>query len=61
MFKPYIDKLRKLVEDAKHPQTETANKGNDIASQLESIAKLYKEGILTEEEYLKAKKKILGD
>jgi hypothetical protein len=61
MFKPYIEKLRKLVDEAKHSQIETVNKGNNIASQLESIAKLYKERILTEEEYLKAKKKILGD
>lgn len=61
VFQPYLDKLRELIEQAKNPQEIKTSTQDDIATQLEKIVNLYKSGILTEEEYQKAKKKILGE
>jgi len=47
-------------QQAPMDQAPTAAGGDDTAAQLEQLAKLKQEGILTEEEFTAKKKQILG-
>ena len=56
----HVDSLRKLIDEAKAPAASPAQTlGRDIASQLQDLADLRSKGILSEEEFTQAKKKIL--
>ncbi len=55
MIKPVFSKIEKNVK------TKTTNSSNnDLVEQLEQLNSLYKSGVLTKEEFEKAKKKILN-
>ena len=55
MIKPVFSTSKKTVE------TKTTNSANsDLVEQLEQLNSLFKSGVLTKEEYEKAKKKILN-
>lgn len=59
-YKPYLEKLKALVDKAKSPIAPSATRENgDIVSKIEKLAKLYQTGALTEEEFNSAKKKLL--
>lgn len=58
-FRPYIEKLREFVKNSKKRSVAEAQ-SESIAAQLSQLGELYKEGLLTEEEYRKAKDKLLG-
>ena len=47
-------------QDPGMEQTPSAGGGDDTTAQLEQLAKLKQEGILTEEEFTAKKKQILG-
>jgi hypothetical protein len=55
MIKPVFSKIKKTVK------TKTMNSSNnDLIEQLEQLNSLFKSGVLTKEEFEKAKKKILN-
>ena len=58
--KGMIDDLRRLVAEAHQPKTVQAAPSSNMASELVELSKLYESGLLTEEEFLAAKKKTLG-
>ncbi len=48
--------IEKLIEQSKNSNTKTANVSGVLQDQLKIIEKLFKDGVLSEEEYLKTKK-----
>jgi hypothetical protein len=55
MIKPVFSTIKKSVK------TKTTNSSNnDLIEQLEQLNSLFKSGVLTKEEFEKAKKKILN-
>ena len=65
-FLPYIERIRKLVQQSrKHGKNDNQQhidnkmEKSNISEQLEKLSNLRQSGALTEEEYLKAKKKVL--
>ena len=59
-YKPYLDKLQELITKAKEINSTTSSTSKDIASQIEKLDKLYKQGTLTRQEFEQAKKKLFS-
>jgi hypothetical protein len=58
-YKPYLDELRGLIREAKRPQV-AISQDTGLAGQLEQLATLRTSGVLSEEEFQRAKEKLLG-
>lgn len=59
--KEFTNKVNDALHEYKRPQTVVAvASGNDVASQLVKLAELKEKGILTEDEFLAQKKKLLA-
>lgn len=56
----YIDKLRQLVVEAKDVASPSHSEKVAVGTELEKLAALKQQGILSEEEFRQAKKRILG-
>ena len=54
MIKPIFSRVEKKINDIK------ISPDNNLVDQLKSLNELYKSGVLTKEEFEKAKKKILN-
>jgi len=66
-YKPHIDRLRKMIREAKRghsappPTPDPAAYGaSSLVSELEKLASLRDYGVLTEEEFQQAKKRLLN-
>jgi len=65
-FIPYIEELRRLVHNARTARLigpaapEIAPQSQDLATQLQKLAELRDKGLLTDEEYTRAKAKLLN-
>ena len=61
-YQPYLTKLRTKIEQAKqlHPASTVSPSQGNLASELEKLGSLWKSGVLTDEEFEQAKKKLLG-
>jgi len=62
-YQPYLEKLREKIREAKTTSTigsQTSIGSKDIGSQLEKLASLHSSGILSDEEFEQAKRKLLG-
>lgn len=58
-YQPYLDKLRAKIVEAKRPIMMSSAKIN-LSTELQKLSELNKQGILTDEEFQQAKKKLLG-
>jgi hypothetical protein len=58
-YQPYLDKLRAKIVEAKRPTVMSGSK-TDLSTELQKLSELNKQGILTDEEFQQAKKKLLG-
>ncbi len=60
-YKPYIDKLRTMIREAKQERVTPLppQGGNNLSSELDKLASLKASGVLTEEEFQQAKKRVL--
>jgi hypothetical protein len=58
-LQPYLDKLRAKIVEAKRPNWKSEDKV-DLSSEIQKLSELNKQGILTDEEFQQAKKKLLG-
>ena len=59
-FKPSLDELERLVRDAKEDRSRFAD-ARGIGAELEKLAELRASGVLTEEEFQRAKGRILDE
>ena len=62
-YRPYIDRLRTMIREAKHgPTTPPAphQSGNTLSSELEKLVSLRDLGVLTDEEFQQAKKRLIS-
>ena len=61
-FRPFLNELEKMITDAKASKNRPIQNlaEQDIASQLEKVAQLYKSGALSKEEFESSKRRILG-
>ena len=62
-YKPYIDRLRAAIREAKqerHTIPPPDQDGNALGSELEKLASLRDSGVLTEEEFQQAKRRVLS-
>lgn len=66
-YKPYIDRLRKMIREAKRGHSApppapdpAAHSASSLVSELEKLASLRDSGVLTEEEFQQAKKRLLN-
>jgi hypothetical protein len=60
-YQPYLDRLRTMINEAKqtHAAPPSADSG-DVVSKLEKLASLKESGVLSEQEFEQAKKRVLG-
>jgi len=59
-YMPYLEKLNKMIQDAKENQYKLPQQTNDdVVSKLERLTKLYESGGLSEDEFKLAKKEII--
>jgi hypothetical protein len=59
--KGMIDELRLMVAEAHQPKAAKVESAPSMAGELGELSKLYESGLLTDEEFLAAKRKILGN
>lgn len=59
--KGMIDELRLMVAEAHQPKAVKVESAPSMAGELGELSKLYESGLLTDEEFLAAKRKILGN
>ncbi len=62
-YRPYIDRLRTIIREAKHGQATPPpphQSGNTLSSELEKLVSLRDSGVLTDEEFQQAKKRLLS-
>lgn len=63
-YKPYIDRLRVMIREAKQERVATqppqSRNDSSLSSELEKLASLRASGVLTDEEFQQAKKRLLG-
>ena len=61
-YKPYIDRLRAMIREAKHERVASSppQSGSSLSSELEKLASLRASGVLTDEEFHRAKHRLLG-
>lgn len=55
---PQLNKIRELIENV-HAGSTSSNSGN-ISDEIEKLSRLHKKGILTDEEFKEAKKRLIG-
>jgi hypothetical protein len=60
-YKPYIDRVRAMVREAKHERVASSppQSGSSLSSELEKLASLQASGVLTDEEFQRAKQRLL--
>src|SRR5215217_3191097 len=61
-YKPYIDRLRTMIREAKQERVSLrpAQDSSTLVSELEKLASLRTSGVLSEDEFQQAKKRLLG-
>lgn len=62
-YQPYLEKLRQKIRDAKATTTSSPQlypSGKDIGSELEKLASLHSSGVLSDDEFEQAKRKLLS-
>ena len=59
-FETFLKLLYEAIDRVKNSKTESEETNEDDLSKLERLAKLHESGALTDEEFAKAKQKILG-
>jgi len=62
-YQPYLEKLRQKIREAKTITTSSPQFypiGKDIGSELEKLASLHSSGMLSNEEFEQAKRKLLS-
>lgn len=61
-YKPYIDRLRSMIREAKQerPTSPPPQRENSLSSELEKLASFRDSGVLTEEEFQQAKRRLLN-
>ena len=59
-YKPYIDQLRTMIKEAKHERQTPPPSASGLSKELEKLASFRDSGVLTEQEFQQAKKKLLG-
>ncbi|MDP8212067.1 MAG: SHOCT domain-containing protein [Candidatus Zapsychrus exili] len=60
-YQPYLEKLRQKIRDAKNTvNLNSHDDGKSIGSELEKLVSLYSSGMLSNEEFEQAKKKLLS-
>jgi hypothetical protein len=61
-YKPYIDRLRTMIRDAKQERVSPrpAQDSSTLVAELEKLAALRTSGVLSEDEFQQAKKRLLG-
>lgn len=59
MYQPYLERLRAKIADSKHAPV-ASQAPTDVGAELEKLAGLHARGVLTDDEFQQAKKKVLG-
>lgn len=57
-YQPYVERLRQLIRAAKAPAVQAAPPAG-LTTELEKLASLHESGVLTDEEYSRAKERLL--